>query len=446
MAPRRKMDSILSPAHPASLDPALDLFSSPIRNDVYLDSSYVEHKPLNTLASSSHIDFQISGRGNDLYHDVRHIYIRSWLKIVDNTGAALPSGANDPKVCMQCGGISAAIESTTFQLNNTNITPESQNYSMTSFMMNVLVMDEQSIANRGGSEMFILDNGATPKTFTSTNTGAQARYNMTKDATVNESWTKLMLDISTMPRLLPSGIDMFLRLNLYQNAARYLFADANLPSGTSAKLQILDMSLYVKEVKLSPALLLEHARLFAQGPAILPYKRIVMREFVIPANVTTFHIENISLGKIPCFMVAGMTNTAVDLLESRFAFRHYDIVSITAEVPGKTIRYDQMKWDAGKETYSQAFNNMFIALGLHRSQESMLINYENFKRGLCLFLFDLSCEQTGLQFAPVNTHDGPLRLSGEFKGASTAAISVNLMLVYDSTISINADREVVLLD
>lgn len=446
MAPRRKINSVLPTAHPASLDSALDLFSPQLQNDAYLDSSYVEHKPLNTLASSSHIDFQISGRGNDLYHDVRNMYIRGWLRLTDNAGAALPSGANDPKICLQNGGFNAMIESVSFSANETNLCPDSQNHSTAAFLMNVLAFDKASMENRLASELFILDDGVNPTGFNATNLGAAKRYELTKDGRTAEIWTKLLVDISTMSKLLPGSIDYHIRINLWRDPARYLFADAALTGTKTAKVQLLDLSLYVREVKLSPSLLMEHARLFAQSPAIINYKRISMREFVIPTGVTSFHIENIALGRLPAFMVVGLTTTAVSMLDNRFAFRHYDLKSIAAELPGKTMRYDQMVFDEKKETYSQAFNNLFIALGLHRSQEATLVNFDNFKAGLCLFLYDLSREQTGLQMAPVETHAGPLRISGEFKAASTSAVSCILMLVYDAAISINADRQVVLLD
>lgn len=426
------------------VDQALDIFSNPPETQLYVDSEYREYKPVNTISNSSFLEFISMGKGSPVYRDLRNIYTRGFYKITDKTG-----GEVDESYIMTIinGGTASLIESVNMFWNDTNVTPEATNFDTTSYTQTVLNFDTATAADRLLAECTAPDTGDTPEKNDANNTGAAARYKITKKGQVFEIFQKLLVDISTCDRLIPDGIDIRLRLNLYRDSNRYLFASKALTGGATVKLDIVDFSLYMQDVTLSPSLLLAHARMFAHNRCILPFKKITTREFVIPANQTTFSIENVYLGpKVPTFLLIFFNKNACPITYNPRAFLHLSLQTIGVEVSNKILKYDRLKWDTTDFQYSQAFHGLFRAMGIHHSPESTLVNYNNFSKGYAMFAFDLSRQKSGLQNGPTESHPGPLRVFGTFGTATQVAINCNIFAVQDAMITISNQREVVLLD
>ena len=114
-------------------------------------------------------------------------------------------------------------------------------------------------------------------------------------------------DIFFQDRYLLNGVDLKLKFHRSKNSFRLMAA---LPD-RNFRVKILEASLYVRKVVVSPAVALAHAKTLESATAKYPLHRVEVKTFSIPQGNQSFTRENLFLGQIPRRVVIGMVdNTA----------------------------------------------------------------------------------------------------------------------------------------
>ena len=76
------------------------------------------------------------------------------------------------------------------------------------------------------------------------------------------------------------------------------------------KVQIVQVSMFVRKVKLMPSVFLAHAKTLEHSPAKYPIRRVVCKSFTIPQNYLDVSHEKLFSGQLP-------TRTVIALVDNR---------------------------------------------------------------------------------------------------------------------------------
>lgn len=92
------------------------------------------------------------------------------------------------------------------------------------------------------------------------------------------------------------------------------------------KIVINDSTLYVRQVKVYPNILLEHSRLLSTMPAKYPLTRVLVKNVVLHTGILSETIDNILMGTVPRRIICGFVKNRAyngDRSSNPFNFEHF---------------------------------------------------------------------------------------------------------------------------
>ena len=135
-------------------------------------------------------------------------------------------------------------------------------------------------------------------------------------------------------RLLINMLDLKVVLNRSYN--EFCLMDVNKPgSKVNPRVELTDVVLKIRKVKVDQAIRDSTEILLKQTPAIYPVRRVACKALTIPANLPNIRLDNIFSGLIPTSFVFGLVDSNAytgDYSKNPFNFRNYDISTITLSV------------------------------------------------------------------------------------------------------------------
>ena len=184
-------------------------------------------------------------------------------------------------------------------------------------------------------------------------------------------------DIFMTDRLLLNMIDLKVVLNRSSDAFS-LMEIGNNPA-IEPKVQLTDVVLKVRKVKVDQSVSDGVERMLKQTPALYPIRRVECKILTIPANQPNTRQDNIFSGIIPNSFVVGLVHVDASTGEydkNPYNFQHFGVtsVSLTAngqEIPFKllTLKYPKDadgKIDPANDTeldFDEAYNTLFSGTG-----------------------------------------------------------------------------------
>ena len=187
----------------------------------------------------------------------------------------------------------------------------------------------------------------------------------------------IFADIFMTDRLLLNMMDLKVVLNRSSDAF-CLFEKGNDPA-IEPKVQLSDVVLKVRKVKVDQSISDGVERMLKQTPALYPIRRVECKILTIPANLPNVRQDNIFSGIIPNSFVVGLVHvdaTTGEYDKNPYNFQHFGVtsVSLTAngqEIPFKllTLKYPKDadgKIDPANDTeldFDEAYNTLFSGTG-----------------------------------------------------------------------------------
>ena len=172
------------------------------------------------------------------------------------------------------------------------------------------------------------------------------------------------------------------------------------------KVQLTDVVLKVRKVKVDQLISDGVERMLKQTPALYPIRRVECKILTIPANQPNTRQDNIFSGIIPNSFVVGLVHVDASTGEygkNPYNFQHFGVtsVSLTAngqEIPFKllTLKYPKDangKIDPANDTeldFDEAYNTLFSGTGKIYSNAGLDITREDYPGGYALYAFDLT--------------------------------------------------------
>ena len=432
----------------------LDLFKKVSFQGAIENSQIIQYRPITALSETSAIEFDIP-ISPDEYLDLQNIYLWIRGKVVQQNNAVYPA-AQDKRYSLINYALFTIFDQLDVTLAGTLVTQSSKTFQYQSFI-EALTQSTSLAALTYLEAAGFNSNFGTAKDFDNISEDLFKNVKRSKEFTL---YGRLHGSIFNSDRLLLNGVPVhltFTRANprFCVMGRPIQVADATatpvIPAldATEPKFQLLDISLFARKVKLSPNLLNAHARAIQISKAVYPIKRPVMKIVNLPANQSTFILDNVITGQLPCKLIIGLVSN--DAFSGTFTtnplkFANENVnflcVHINGEIYPKTPYTPD--YTVGSEKYEREYHDLFMNLGANKTISQPAIELSNFPKGFCLYAFNFNSDfENANENEYINIpKDGYLNIEIRFGANIQNALKLICYALFDNTIEIDENRNV----
>ncbi|GBM52683.1 Uncharacterized protein F54H12.2 [Araneus ventricosus] len=191
---------------------------------------------------------------------------------------------------------------------------------------------------------------------------------------------QLHVDLFKQERLLLNLVD--LKIKLIRSKQEFCLLEEG-----DYKIAFEHVSLFIRKVRINPAVIVGHAKALEETTAKYPIDRIVCKVFSIPQSSYSFVQDNVFSGQMPKRLVlACVDNDAFNgnFKKSPFDFQHFNTNFVGVYVDGQPVPHQPLELDFENGNYIRNFQNLFL------NNDGLYLSRSEFANGYALFRFDLS--------------------------------------------------------
>ena len=416
----------------------LDLFAVPDTQTSVESSTYAEYHPVTSLVDGSTIEFEMSGTGED-YLDLNHAYLHVKAKVTRNDGSNLP--ADDPVAPVNYF-LHSLFSQVDIYLNGTQITSSTNTYPYRAVMEALLSYGEDAKKTQLASALFAKDEAGkmdSRAVDANANKGFLTRRRKARESRTIEMMGRIHTDIFFQERYMLNEVGVKVRLTRSKDTFCLIGDDQR-------TVKILSAKMFVRKARLSPSVMLGHAKALEESNAKYPIKRVVCKSFTIPAGVRDVNQEKLCSGQLPTRLVFGLVDNEAfngSIERNPFNFAHFNVSEVGVYVDGQQGQLIKpMKIDFESDQYIESYMNLFAGMNKINRDEGNCIEPEDFAGGYALYAYDLTpdlCE--GDHFNLMK--QGSIRLALRFSTALARAVTVVAYTEFENVIEIDRSRNVI---
>ncbi len=363
-----------------------------------------------------------------------YLYIRA--QILNDDGANLPQEAKVGPVNLFLHSLFSQID---VSLNEKLISCSSPSYAYRAYLETLLSFGPAAKESQLTAALWYKDTAGQMDATTDDNEGLAARKNLTSRSRVVGMMGKIHSELFFQSRLLLNGLDLKLRLVRSKDAFALMGADGTF------KTRITEASMFIRKVKLSPAVQIAHIKALEKGTAKYPIRRVEIKQFSVPKGNLSANQENLFLGQLPKRLVVGMVeNGAVTGRFDRnpFNFRHFDCNFLALYAEGQQIPAKPLQPNFERNKCVRSYLSLYSGTHMLYQDESNGIDREEYGKGFTLFAFDLTPDlNDGSHYNIVK--QGNLRLELHFAKPLPETINVMCYGEHDSILEVDRNRNVI---
>ena len=465
----------------------VDLFRVPPTQQSLERGRWIDYAPLSSVENAnSAITFLIAG--TDEYVDLSKTILTVTGKITKKDGTTKLSGNDQSNVAPVNNFLHSLFRQVDVYLNGKQVTPAMGTYAYRSYIETLLNYDVSAKQSQFSSALYYKDtatkmdeNGSLGSSPTvnyklagvdNNSMGDNASVKVYTPGTGNQGFAKrhqfikngnrfvlsgpIFSDIFMTDRLLLNMMDLKVVLNRSSDA--FSLMDLNDPS-IEPKVQLTDVVLKVRKVKVDQSVSDGVERMLKQTPALYPIRRVECKILTIPANQPNTRQDNIFSGIIPNSFVVGLVHVDASTGEydkNPYNFAHFGVtsVSLTAngqEIPFKllTLKYPENpegKIDPANDTeldFDEAYNTLFSGTGKIYSNAGLDITREDYPGGYALYAFDLTPDMCKSADYFNTVQRGSLTLALTFGTSHKHAIGMVCYGDFENIIRIDSERNAI---
>ena len=397
----------------------------------------IAHRPVSALDDSGPIEFTIPGNP-DQYIDLSRTRLYLKIRIIKQDGTRI--GAQE-KVAPVCNLVHSLFSQVDVKLKDTLVSSSFNTYPYKSYLEDLLTTGRDAARSHKTSALWYPDSGEFNETDPQANTenyGFLTRQEFTSGSKHVELMARPHVDLFQQPKYLIPGVDMSLKF-IRAPPSFYLMADGNF------KLEILDSKLYVRRVKINPALALAHTGAMEKGQiAQYPLRRGTVTTCTIAQGSLSFHKDTLISGQMPRRVIIGFVSNAAfngGNKANPFNFRHFGLNFLSLSRGNQNFPSQPLTPDFANSIYLRAYDGLCSALGVSEEDRGFLINRQNYSSGFTLYAFDLTADQCeGAHSDPVTY--GNLKIEVHFAAGLNRPVNLIAYCEFDSCIKIDFARNV----
>ena len=465
----------------------VDLFRVPPTQQSLERGRWIDYAPLSSVENAnSAITFLIAG--TDEYIDLSKTILTVTGKITKKDGNTKLDGNDQSNVAPVNNFLHSLFRQVDVYLNGKQVTPAMGTYAYRSYIETLLNYDVSAKQSQFSSALYYKDTAgqmdkvgalASSKTLNyktpsadpaaagtnasdklyvpeSGNVGFAKRHQFIKNGNRFVLSGPIFSDIFMTDRLLLNMMDFKVVLNRSSDA--FSLMDLN-STAIEPKVQLSDVVLKVRKVKVDQSVSDGVERMLKQTPALYPIRRVECKILTIPANLPNVRQDNIFSGIIPNSFVVGLVHvdaTTGEYDKNPYNFQHFGVtsVSLTAngqEIPFKLLTLKYPKDPAGKidpanDTeldFDEAYNTLFSGTGKIYSNTGLDITREDYPGGYALYAFDLTPDMCKSADYFNTVQRGSLTLALTFGESKDHAIGMVCYGDFENIIRIDSERNAI---
>lgn len=450
----------------------LELFQVPPTNIALEESKWMEYYPISSTLQSetAPIEFDIQGQGDE-YIDLSQTYVQIVCKFTKDDGTAL-TGANT-SVTPVNNIIHSLFSEIDVTLNGKIISPGTDTYPYKAYLEKLLSYRPKTLETQmKACSLWEKDTaGHMDDALTTAPTQTKTQFNVVDDkVTVNAAQLgfplpaggeneglrrrrdaienskkitlidRLYVDLFQQDRFIPNGVDIRLRFNRAKPAF-HLMAHA----GSSGKISILSMLLWVRKVKPTATVLNAINERLNSETAKFPLRRVEVKTFTIPQGTQSKITDHLFQGQMPKRIVLGFVENAAfngDLTKNPFNFKNANVKKLDVSINGETITTRPFEPDFANDLYLRSYLSLYQGLGKFGEDWAPDISFEEYKDGYTLWCVDFTKDQEAQldKFHLIET--GNLRIEVQFSQNTATTLNCLVYAEFDNLLEINKQREV----
>ena len=417
----------------------LDLFSMPPTNTSMESGTYEENNPVSPLDSVGDIEFNIESGYQD-YIDIGRTYIVVRARVTKGKAEKLKK---DAKVAPINNWLHSLFSQVNISMNNKLITPSLNTYPWRAYLENLLSFGSEAKNNQGTSHLWYADTGNmnedNPVADKPTNLGMAARGQLIGESKSVEMIGRLHSDIFHQNRYLPPGIELCIKLSRSDPCFHLIGAEEGYHTHLEA------VSIFVRKVKLNPAISVQHNKLLNSGKMMkYPIRRAEVTSHIINANVFNKTIDQLIVGQLPRRLILGMISNAShsgQITENPFNFQTFGLKYLSLTKDSVAIPSKPLTPNFKEGHFLSSYMSLLEGTGLIHTDRGNGINRSNYAHGFTLFAFDLTPDMAeGGHVDPIK--HGKISLSVQFEKALEQTINIIVYAEYDNVIQIDRAKNV----
>ena len=420
-----------------SVHTGLDLFALPPTQTAVQDGLWVEYHPLATLAAGAPIEFAVSGATAD-YIDLSNTYLYVKAKVLRQDGTNPPADAVFAPVNYWLHSLFSQVD---VSLNNILVTPSENTYPYRAYIESTLNYGREAKTTHLTSALYYQDTANHLESLNrAENIGFRERNAQAAAGREVDMIGRLHCDIFHQERYLLNGVDVKIRL-IPSKSTFNLMAAAD----ATFKSIITHASMFVRKVRLNPAVTLSHAKALERGTVKYPLKRVVVKTFSIPAGNVGAVQDNLFLSQTPNRLVIGLVDSAAfngENARNPFNFQTLGLSFLSLYLDGKQVPSKPLQPNFAGGQYVRSFFNLMVSSGLANQDSGSNISRQDFTGGFALYSMDLtpSLIDDNQLFELVKS--GALRMELKFVRALLRSVTVVVWAEMDSVLEIDRNRTV----
>ena len=418
----------------------LDLFTVPPTQTSIESGTYVEYNPISTINDDTPIEFVVSGGGQD-YIDLANTQLYVKAKIVKRDGTDIVAADRVGPVNLLLHSLFTEVD---VKLNDTLITSTNNTYPYRSYLETLLSYGHDAKTTQLTGALFYKDEAGRFDTNNphgeGVNSGLKKRNSFFKNGGAVELMGRLHADLFFQEKYLPN--DVTIRIRLVRSRNTFCLMSSTPEEGF--KVRILECKVYVRKIKLSPNVLVAHARALEVGNAKYPIRRAVCKTFTVPQGNLNFSQENLFTGQMPTRIVLGcVDNDAYNGVydKSPFNFKHLNLSQLKIYLDGQQQQIRPLELNYAARNYLAGYMSLFSGTGKQFQDEGCHINREEYSGGYALYAFDLTPDiAEGDHFNLIK--EGNVRVDVKFSEALPNTINVIAYGEFENIIEIDRTKNV----
>ena len=472
----------------------VDLFRVPPTQQSLERGRWIDYAPLSSVENpNSAITFLIAG--TDEYIDLSKTILTVTGKVTLKDGTSKLTGGGQSNVAPVNNFLHSLFRQVDVYLNGKQVTPAMGTYAYRSYIETLLNYDVSAKESQFSSALYYKDtatqmeesgtlgwssqtvNYRSAGTFDfsgGSTTTQNASVKVYAPPTGNQGFAKrhqfikngnrfvlsgpIFSDIFMTDRLLLNMMDLKVVLNRSSDAFS-LMEIGNDSDPILPKVQLTDVVLKVRKVRVDQSVSDGVKRMLKQTPALYPIRRVECKILTIPANLPNVRQDNIFSGIIPNSFVVGLVHVDASTGEydkNPYNFQHFGVtsVSLTAngqEIPFKLLTLKYPKDADGKINptndteldFDEAYNTLFSGTGKIYSNAGLDITREDYPGGYALYAFDLTPDMCKSADYFNAVQRGSLTLALTFETSHKHAIGMVCYGDFENIIRIDSERNAI---
>ena len=413
----------------------LDLFAIHPTQTAIESSFLQELKPVSAIQNGGPFEFVIESSSED-FIDPTSLLVYAKIKVTRENGAPTQGG---DVIALENNALHTLFSQVDVTLGGTVVSSSDQLYHHRAYMESVLSYGKDA------RDSFLRGEGLTfPNNFVGVDAVAErvtARASVVNPSPFVEYFGRLRIDIAAQDRLLPNNSNI--RIKLTRNKREIFFNTAAVGDPTHFEIEIADVSLLVRKVKVgSPAFLAISESLLTKN-AKYPIKRVVMKTYTISQGSTSNNKEGLFGGVLPRRIVLGLVANAAfngQFHRSAFNYQHFHLNSLSVQVDGNIVTGKPLQMNFDDGLFTKAFLHTYNSMGKYDRDEGCVVSLDNFARGFALFAFDLTPDKSQDACHLNLVHKGSISLDLSFTQALPETVNVVCLAEYESVIEVDNSR------